>query len=343
MNGYLIAEIAIAFIPILLFLACLRLFDSFKLVDLRSLILAILAGTVVALASIIINSNLAQWFSFEFSTYSKFIAPFIEEALKMLFVIWLIQKNRVGFIVDSAIFGFAVGAGFAIIENSYYMSVLTDAGLSTWFVRGFGTAVMHGGTTAAAAIISKDLADEKKWAGGLTYLPGFLAASLLHMLYNQFILPPITLTLVILVSLPPVIYVIFRISEQRLRDWLGDSLDTEVEMLQTVMAGNIGDTRIGRYMKTVQDSFPDYMMADIIGYLRIYLELSVKAKGFLIMNEHGIDPPGDPLTRAQFKELIFLEESIGPMGKLALQPLLRTSRRDLWQLYKLQKKTGVVE
>jgi len=341
MIGYLLAEIAIAFLPILLFLFCLWLFDSFKLVDLRSLFWAILTGTAVALTAITINSSLAQWYNFNFSTYSRFVAPFIEEALKMLFIIWLIQKNRVGFIVDSAIFGFGVGAGFAIIENSYYMTVLADAGLSTWFVRGFGTAVMHGGTTAAAAIISKDLADEKNWPGGLTFLPGFIAASLLHMLYNQFVLPPITLTLVILVSLPPVIYVIFKISEQRLRDWLGDSLDTDVEMLQTVMAGNIGDTRIGRYMKTIQESFPDYMMADIIGYLRIYLELSVKAKGFLIMKEHGVEPPTDRLTRAQFKELIFLEQSIGPMGKLALQPLLRTDKRDLWQLYALQKKEGV--
>lgn len=340
MNGYLIAEITIAFLPILLFLVCLWLFDSFKLVDPQSLVWAMLTGTAVALAAITINSTLVQWTGFNFGTYAKFAAPFIEEALKMLFIIWVIQKNRVGFIVDSAIFGFAVGAGFAIIENSYYMTVLTDAGLSTWFVRGFGTAVMHGGTTAAAAIVSKDLADEKQWPGGFTYLPGFLVASVLHMLYNQFILPPITLTLVILVSLPPVIYVLFKISEQRLRDWLGDSLDTDVEMLQTVMAGNIGDTRIGRYMKTVQDSFPDYMMADIIGYLRIYLELSVKAKGFLIMKEHGIEPSVDPLTRAQFRELRFLEQSIGPMGKLALQPLLRTGRRDLWQLHALQKKEG---
>ena len=82
------------------------------------------------------------------------MAPVSEEFFKILFVVYLIQSKKVGFAVDSAILGFAVGAGFAIIENIYYLSVLTDTGLLTWFVRGFGTAVMHGGTTAIAAVVA---------------------------------------------------------------------------------------------------------------------------------------------------------------------------------------------
>lgn len=341
MNFYPLAEIGIAFIPILLFLVSLQLFDNFKLVNLRPLLFALVVGAVVALASIATNSALAQWYNINYSTYSKFIAPFIEELLKILFIVWLIQKNRVGFMVDAAIFGFAIGAGFAIIENIYYMNVLSDASLVTWFVRGFGTAIMHGGTTAIAAIISKSLSDRKSWTFVLLILPGFITAAVLHMLYNQFILPPVTITLIILITLPPLIYVIFKASEEQAREWLNSGLDDEMEMLQTIMKGNIANTRIGQYMQSIRDNFPDYMMADILGYLRIYLELSVKAKGLLIMKENGIAPPIDDETKAQFKELEFLEKSIGPSGKLALQPLLKTSRRDLWQLYALQKEEGM--
>lgn len=341
MNFYPFAEIGIAFIPILLFLLFLQLFDNFKLVDLRPLLFALLVGAVVALASIATNSSLSQWYEISYSTYSRFIAPFVEEVLKILFIVWLIRKNRVGFMVDAAIFGFAVGAGFAIVENIYYMNVLSDAGLTTWFVRGFGTAVMHGGTTAIAAIISKNLTDRKNWVFPLLIFPGFITAAVLHMLYNQFILPPVTVTLIILVTLPPVIYVIFKASEQQARQWLNSGLDDEIEMLHTIMEGNIADTRIGQFMQSIRDNFPDYLMADILGYLRIYLELSVKAKGLLIMKENGITPPIDEETKAQFKELKFLEKSIGQAGKLALQPLLKTSRRDLWQLYALQKEEGI--
>jgi RsiW-degrading membrane proteinase PrsW (M82 family) len=62
--------------------------------------------------------------------------------------------HRIGFLVDAAIFGFAVGTGFALAENLYYLRLAVDAGMGTWIVRGFGTALMHGGTTALFAVMA---------------------------------------------------------------------------------------------------------------------------------------------------------------------------------------------
>ena len=42
-------------------------------------------------------------------------------------------------------------------------------------------------------------------------------------------------------------------------------------------------------------------------------------------------------TKAKFEELRWLETSIGAAGMRALQPLMHTSRQDLWQLYMLEK------
>lgn len=341
MNLYSFVEIGIAFVPIILFLVSLQLFDNFQLVSFRPLLLALLIGALTAFTSVAVNSSLSVWYDIPYSDYSRFIAPFSEEILKILFVVWLIWKNRVGFMVDAAIFGFAIGAGFAIVENIYYLTVLTDASLTTWFVRGFGTAVMHGGTTAIAAIISKNLADRKGWPFMMLMVPGFFTAAILHMLYNLFLLPPITVTLIILVTLPPVIYAIFKVSEKQTREWLNNDLDDEMEMLQMIREGNITETPIGQYLQSVRDKFPDYLMADMLGYLRIYLELSVKAKGVLIMKENEITPPMDEETKAQFKELEFLEQSIGPSGKLALEPLLGLTNRDVWQLHTLQQEEGI--
>ena len=41
--------------------------------------------------------------------------------------------------------------------------------------------------------------------------------------------------------------------------------------------------------------------------------------------------------REKFAELRYLESSIGRTGRLALQPLLRMSHKDLWQLYMLRE------
>lgn len=239
--------------------------------------------------------------------------------------------------MDSAILGFAVGAGFAIIENIYYLSVLTDTGLLTWFVRGFGTAVMHGGTTAIAAILIKDISGQKEWPIIFSYIPGFFVAVLLHGLFNQFLLPPVAVTLLILLILPPTLYLIFKQSEKNTRAWLGTGLGTDMEMLRMLMAGNISKSRIGRYLQSIESKFSGEIVGDIICYLRVYLELSVKAKGMLIMKENDIELPLDSETKAQFEELEYLENKIGKTGKLAIQPLLKLNNTDLWQLYFIQQ------
>lgn len=321
----------------------MRVIDSFKLVKFRQTLLAIFAGAVSAIIAVVVNYHSIIGLGIDISIFSRFVAPVSEELFKFLFVIYLIQSKKVGFAVDAAILGFAIGAGFAIIENIYYMRTLTDAGLLTWFVRGFGTAVMHGGTTAIAAIISKDLSDHKEWPTIAKYLPGFGAAVLIHALFNQFFLPPVTVTLLIIIVLPPVLYLIFKKSEQNTRSWLGTGLDSDMEMLRMLMAGNISESRIGRYLHSIEDKFSGEIVGDIICYLRIYLELSIKAKGILIMKENGFDLPPDPEIQAQFEELKYLENNIGKTGKLAIQPLLKLNNTDLWQLYLLQqgqKSTG---
>ena len=55
--------------------------------------------------------------------------------------------------------GFAIGAGFAVIENLHYLSALPDRNVWLWSVRGFGTAILHGTTTAIVLITAKSMAD----------------------------------------------------------------------------------------------------------------------------------------------------------------------------------------
>ena len=54
--------------------------------------------------------------------YARFGAPVVEELAKAVYWIFLIATARVAFMADSAICGFAVGAGFALVENIYLSS-----------------------------------------------------------------------------------------------------------------------------------------------------------------------------------------------------------------------------
>ena len=135
-------------LPVCCFLAALMYLDSYKLIPMRWILGTILLGCIAAIVSYPINIVGLEWFDIEFIAFSRYVAPIIEEALKALVIITLLRRNRIGFLVDAAIFGFAVGTGFAIFENLFYLQALPDTQLGTWIVRGFGTAFMHGGTTA---------------------------------------------------------------------------------------------------------------------------------------------------------------------------------------------------
>ena len=63
----------------------------------------------------------------------------MEELLKALVVWWLLRTGRIGFMVEGAIYGFAVGAGFAVAENIVYLHYLGPATIVIWLIRGFGT------------------------------------------------------------------------------------------------------------------------------------------------------------------------------------------------------------
>ncbi len=329
-------EIVLGLVPVLFFLAGLVALDTFRLIKFQAVATAIGVGCAAALAAYLVNIAALSALDISVTAYSRYAGPVLEEALKGIFIVYLIRVSKIGFLVDAAILGFSVGAGFALVENIYYLRTLSDAHLLVWIVRGLGTAVMHGGTTAIFAIISKALTDKHEKGSAHLFIPGLAIAVIVHSVYNHFLLPPVYMTVSIMVLLPPLIVAVYYRSERTTREWLGIGLDEDVELLRMIDAGSIDRTRIGQYLQTMLHTFPGLIVGDMLCYLRIYLELSVRAKGILIMQETGFRPKADPEVDRKFEELKYLEKSIGRTGKLALLPLLRIRNRDLWQLHMLK-------
>jgi RsiW-degrading membrane proteinase PrsW (M82 family) len=335
----ILTPLGVSIIPVFVFLVSLIVLDSFKLVSIRSILLTIVLGCLAAGISYLSNTFLLNRLDVDITVYSRYGAPVVEEALKAVYLIILIRSRQIGFMVDAAIYGFAIGAGFSFIENIYYLQTLEDAHIIIWIIRGFGTAVMHGGTTAIFAVISKDFCDRHDSTSLSWFLPGVGAAIAIHSIFNHFILPPLWMTFIILTTLPFTLAVIYNESEKATRNWLGIGFDTDMDLLQMILAGNIVRTKIGTYLQTLQNRFRGEVVADILCYLRIYLELSIRAKSILMMQEAGFQPPGDVSDiKEKFAEMKYLEKTIGRTGTLALHPFIHTSSRNLWQLNMLEKK-----
>ena len=331
-------KITVALLPVLVFLLALVFMDSYKLVRLKTLLLAILGGALAAAAAYALNSALLRSFHNDFTVYSRYVSPLVEEALKALVVAAFFLAHRVGFLVDGAILGFAAGAGFSLFENVYYLNTASEAGLVVWVIRGFGTAMMHGGTTAIFAALTKTFSDRWPSRRALAALPGLGLAFAVHSAFNHFLLPPLFATAAMLVVLPLVAVNIFLISERSTRKWLDVGFDTDVEMLGLIGSGRLTGTKAGKYLLTLKDRFPGEVVADMLCLLRLHLELSISAKGILLMKEAGLPITSDPEIEAKFQELGYLQKSVGKTGMLAVAPILHRSRQDLWELHMLGMK-----
>jgi RsiW-degrading membrane proteinase PrsW (M82 family) len=325
----------VGLLPVCCFLAALVFLDSYKLVSLRWIFGLIGIGFAAAIASYPFNVVARGLFDIEFSTLTRYIAPFIEETLKALVIVALIRRNRIGFLVDAAIFGFAVGTGFAIFENLFYLQSYPGTHNGIWIVRGFGTAIMHGGATAVFSMVAQALLSQRPEMNYLLLLPGLLVASIFHSLFNHFFFPPVINTLIVLVSLPPLLTIVFQHSEKSVTDWLGMSFDADAELIELINSGEFTTSKIGMYLQSLTEKFEGPVVVDMLCYLRLHKELAMRAKGLLMLREQGfMDKPGEE-TKAKLEELKFLVSSIGPTGLLALNPFLRMSRKDLWQFYML--------
>ncbi len=318
-------------LPVVAFLAGLVVIDSYKLVTRKALARALAAGGVAAVACYVLNGALLDLTGLDLRTFSRYVAPLVEETTKAAYVLYLLRSNAVGFLVDAAIYGFAVGAGFALVENLYYLHALADVAPLTWIARGFGTAVMHGGTTALFGIVAKASYDRARPPRAWTFVPALALAYAVHALFNHFLLPPLASTAVLIVVFPLLIVLVFHRSEAATRAWLGEGFDADEGLLRLLRTPGLVETRVGQYLHALREKFSGEVVADMICLLRLRAELSIRAKGILLMRTEGFEIPPDPSLKAKFAEVAYLEESIGATGLLALDPLLPSGDRERWQ------------
>jgi RsiW-degrading membrane proteinase PrsW (M82 family) len=324
----------LAVLPVLLFLGVLTLMDSFKLVPLRNVVRALAVGAVAAvMAGAIFHSGLAAGLSSE--ALLRHTEPLVAECVKAALVTWLVTTRRVGFLVDAAVLGFAVGTGFALIENVAFFRALADAPLPTWLAHTLGTTMMHGGTAAVFAMLGRTLVDRHPGRTSLALLPGLLVAIAVHWTIGQLALPPLARTVVILLVLSLLLVAVFEGSERATRKWVAAGLDLDIELLQLVTSQHFEGTRYAAYLRGLRERFPAHVVADMFCLLRLELELSVQARALAIARDAGLHLPDDEDLDVALGEYEYLRRSIGRTGLLALGPIQVVSGHDHWHRHLL--------
>ena len=326
-------KIILSLSPVFLLLLVLLALDSLKLVN-KTILLSCLAwGIISAALSFYTNTFLISQYGLDFDLFSGYIAPVVEEILKMLLILFLIKRNKIGFMIDGAIYGFSIGAAFSLAENIFYLFNYAsgEPNLMVWITRGFGTAVMHGGTTAVFAILVISNLNRQSPFGFAVFV-GAISAILIHASFNFLTSWPVFATVFILIVIPIALVVSFQLNENAIRKWLEIEFDTEASMLHMIRKGKFSETRTGQYLLSIRNHFPPEVVFDIYCFISLYTELSIKAKSVMMLRENDFVITPDPGIPSKLKELTSLRKQIGRSGYLAIAPVLRMNRKDLWKL-----------
>jgi RsiW-degrading membrane proteinase PrsW (M82 family) len=321
--------IVIALSPVILFLLLLIYLDSFKLVKKEVLGLAFFFGAVAAGMSYLSSIYFQTFISDDNNLYIRVIGPLIEEFFKFSFVIFLIRKRYFAFIIDAAIYGFAIGAGFSLIENIFYIGLLKDQNLLVWFVRGTGTAIMHGACTSIASII---LISFQQTKSNLFYFISLFVASTIHIFYNSFFFNPLISVSIVLIGFTLTLMFLFNYNQISIEKWIKSEFDSEIELLQYIKSGNLSGSQVGKYILSIKDKFSSFIIFDMICLVNLNLELSIRAKTNMMLKQNNLLIPEDNDLYSILSEYKELQNRIGKTGMLALKPILQFSHRDLWKL-----------
>ncbi len=333
---------ALGLLPVLAFLAMLTQSDTFKLVRRNYVAALILAGAAAALAAYGAGKTLMAAAGVGYDDFVRFAGPLLEEALKALIVVFLIRARRIGFVLDAAIAGFAIGAGFALVENYFYLQVIGHENAAVWVVRGFGSAIMHGGATAIFAIVAQSLTPRQGKAHPSRFLPAFTAAALLHILFNQFLDHPIVSTIVIMAGLALVLSVILQRDRHAIDRLLKVDFDAHRRLLAEIRSGDFEKNEFGLALKSLRVRFDPAEVAEIVHYAELHTELVLFSQEILKAQGEGRTIEVPDAIRDKLAHFHYIEERIGRAVRLALRRQIEFSRQDFFQLYKLQRDAGQV-
>lgn len=332
----------VSILPLFVYILLMKSTDSFKLSNWK-LLLTFMSWGSMACLSLFALTRISGW-------QSDTVIPVLEELLKAILVFFFILRKRIAFIVEAVIYGAAVGAGFALVENGIYIFFNPDMLMGNAIIRGFGTALLHIGGTALAGslfiMVSRFFifdAGHRRENAGLLLLPTLVAALLpsvlVHEGYNQFLLPPYLQIVIVIV-----VYLVFfmatsALDEKQINNWLDSCINNDVTLLSQIQSGQLSDTKAGQYLMMMQKQFEPEVFFDLIMYLQLYLELTIAAKSRMLMLEAGLDPDeireGEDDTMSKFKELRVLEHNIGITGMNILRPIVNQKNTDIWAMEKM--------
>ena len=330
-----------ALLPILAYLGILQIYDAFSMTRWRRLASHALWGAAV---TIITYTLVILWRYFHDGQPWTGLLPsiLIEEFLKAIVLVILVSRRQIAFLAEAQIYGQAVGAGFAFVENILYLTHFPDIGIGTAIVRGMGTSMLHMGCTSTVVslwLLMPWNKESQQYNIRWNYIFGtllFIPSIAIHYVYNMWLFSPSTQLLCVIIIFLLIYSIVGIINERLTLRWLDLSIQTDIVLLQAIQEGRLCHTNSGKYLENIRERFEPLVFFDMCVYVQLYIEMLIAGKSRLMLRDAGLQVEMSQEEKtahtAKLAELHAISARIPRVGHYLLRPILHTSVKNRWAM-----------
>ena len=331
----------------LLFLYIVYALDLYSSGSFRTVATCFVWGFVAFGLAYVINTGvknqvLEQWLGMTAARALLFIttlvAPIVEEIAKSLILIYFGRRPDFTYFVDGAIYGFAAGIGFSVVENLFYLSQPQAAqqGLVLGISRSFSTCLMHG---SASALVGVSIGRFRYGHGGtrlLSAILGWGAAIVLHSAFNRVVQPynPATLILVGSVGLGVggviLIALFIRWGLVEERRWIEETLGLNLRVTEKEKALVRELQDLETLLKPITERFGREKSAQVEDFLLKQAQLGIKQKSSQLTTDPRLKAQVDEQVQELQQEMETLRRKVGVYCMTYVRTIFPPESLALW-------------
>ena len=324
-----------AILPVVIYIFIVYKIDNFSLINVKNLFLQVLCGMVAALVcfglfqltGLILSENQSDFFN-----------PVLEEIIKAIPLLWLATRKKIVFFIDSVICGAAIGGGFSILENIFYLLLGNEMGIGTVLFRGLEVALIHMGCSAIIAaglmlgirlILRSRSRLPIKNSDALMVISLLVVAPVLHVCHNTFHFNPLVQFIFVIGTMGGLLVWTYFYDVEMIHRWLDTGLDKQLSLLDSIKKGQLSDTPTGHFLQSVKDAFPPEDFFDMICFVQLHVRLSVASRSRVMLWESGLErdlPLTDEMKElilSQYTEYRLLEKRLGNTARMTVAPIMK--------------------
>jgi RsiW-degrading membrane proteinase PrsW (M82 family) len=342
----LAVSIVIALIVPVIFLFLLRKFDLHKTAKFQRNIVTLGCGVVAYLLAVQVNRAIANSGLLTWNEIVRYVAPFGEEILKSLILLYLVRRADFNYIVDGALYGFGAGIGFAIIENvEYVQGTQVEFALILALARVFSTNLVHAtGSGLIGTALAYHRGNKDKQRGLIAILGGYVIAIVFHGVFNNMVNAGTFLAVAIGYGVvgAALIWYFIRHGMDAQKEWVGEKLGmqdrvTKEETRAVTGIENVVETLIVPF----KERFGDEKVPLVRELMYKQAEMGIKRKLLDATPSPTKRREVEDIIQGLYKEMEELRKQIGVYPMMFVREVYLGQELQLWELLDQRiKETG---